>query len=282
MLSVYLDTNVWSFLDGQEQSDCEDIRPSCEMLAGLRQTRKIRIVSSPAVLEEIINASYKRMERSQRLYKVWCELVGTNVLRKHPDLIASEVLAALKHQRFSPRAPKGTVRMLQKFRPDGQGFREISDQSYKQSQGTVGLLSEIDDDLKARMRKGAYVPKDPRVEIPRNTYALLRAMIPDILRRRNKRIRAAQMNRILTCLPAAYAFIAFLVASTAYRTSRAKCPRPGDFKDARHFSYGVYVDRLVTADTHFIQTSDLVPNSGVTMMSLKDFCHSVRRLATSA
>lgn len=281
MLSVYLDTNVWNFLAGQKHSGCEDKRPSWEMLRRLRRTRKMRIVSSPEVLQEIINASHRRIDRSRLLYKAWKEFVGTRLLREHADLIASEALAALKNRRFSPWASESILRKLRTFEPGDQDLREISDQSFQQRQSTVELLREIDEDLKSRVRKGAYVHKAPRVEIPRNTYALLRTMIPDIVRRRYKPIRPAQTERILRRVRAAYAFIAFLVASTAYRNLRGKRSQRGDFEDARHFSYGVYVDRIVTADSGFVQTSGLIPNSRVTMMLLEDFCEFALRRSRS-
>ena len=278
MLSVYLDTNVWNFLDGQEHSDCEDIRPSWEMLAGLRRSRKVRLVSSLVVLEEVVAACYRRMERSKRLYECWRDLVGTKVLREHRDLIASEILAALKNRRFSPWAPKGIVRMVREFRPEEQDFRGISDECYRLSQNRVKVFTEFEEDFKARVLKAGFALKDVRLDIRKNTHTQLRQMIPEMMLRHGKRIRARQMDRILKRIPAAYAFFAFQVASTADRTPRNKRYKASEMEDAWHFAYGVYVDRLVSADADFIQIAKLVPDSGVTMMSLKDFCNFVRKL----
>ncbi len=282
MLNFYLDTNVWSFLDGQKHADCEDIRPSWEMLAGLRRLRKMRLVSSLTVLEEVIGACYRRMERSKRLYQAWHDLVGRKVLREHRDLIASEVLAALKNRPVSPWAPRGILRSVREFRPEEQDFHGISDECYKRSRKSAELFAEIDEGFKADVLKAGFALKEvKRLSIRKNTHTWLREMIPELMLRRGKRIRARHMERILERIPAAYAFFAFQVASVKYRVLHGKAYQASEMQDAWHFAYGVYADRLVTADNDFVQIAKLVPQSGVTMMPLKEFCLFVRKLTAA-
>ena len=280
MLKVYLDANVWAFLDGQENQQCEPLRPSWDVLADLARAKRMRFASSVDLIQEVLDAGFRNPRRAHRLYSRVLEIVGRWFFREFEDFSVSEICAALDGKSFDPWAPRSLIERFRSARPEDKDLRTISDDSYAQKVSQESVYSGLENDFKARIEAAAMPIAGARcLDVRGQAWSIMRDTIPRLLSRHGRPIRSRQLDRIMPLLPATYAYHAFLFpAATAQRVPAQRNYKMSDPADARHFAYAVCADWLVTAEATLPKIAGLVPNSNVHVVSLKLFCEHVRNM----
>jgi hypothetical protein len=249
---VYFDTQQLNYFIGPDTGPHPD--HSLRRVRHAIKARKIEVVGSLDLLQELIEALPQAGKKSRRMMDLFFQLVGDRVLlplseRHRAEAVAGGMLSE-KERYLSPDIRRKVRRLAQ----SGRDAIEVAEKLFREKLAFLDAEKAVQQQIRDRLI----------VEGATKQAQLMRAWIADVdiddwLREiteaggdlGSKTVRPDEV-------PSASAFVAIRLARLARTIGEGRKLQGSDLADAHHVACGPYIDLLVTDDKELLNTLQLV------------------------
>jgi hypothetical protein len=273
----FLDTNQWNYL-------CDPTAPSASASADLPRrfldavrTRQLAVVSSVAVLEELMGTAHSQPAKYSEMCDVIFRAVGQRWLLPLDQRASREAFCGgllPDTQRYLPRS---TRRRMQEEALRQEAVELIGNEVYMQ----VSTFKNDQEAIRTKLRHDVGREGAARFRETINHWwdheADVRSWVSDLITSAIEHGRApggARSDR--DGAPSTWCFVSYKLARIKLNLADNRSIKKSDYLDADHYSCGPYYDVLVTDDGAFKDTCGLLPD---TPFAIETFDQFIRRFA---